>query len=106
MVNATINNDNGFIVVSNKYPAEKYCGIRRTVDNTDSQHCRLLFCARLRILGKSWICTDLLLVCVCVCVCMYYVLPGSFQGMGKFYFKVENTRDILDIALLTKNNRT
>jgi len=38
-------------------------------------------------------------MCVCVCVC---VLPGSFRGMGAFYFKIENRRDILNATLLTK----
>jgi len=30
------------------------------------------------------------------------VLPGSFRGMGAFYFKIENRRDILKTALLTR----
>jgi len=34
-----------------------------------------------------------------VCVC---VLPGSFLGMGAFYFKIQNSRDILNTALLIR----
>jgi len=34
---------------------------------------------------------------VFVCVC---VLPGSFRGLGAFYFKIENRRDILNTTLL------
>jgi len=34
--------------------------------------------------------------------CVLCVLPGSFRGMGAFYFEIENKRDILDIALLTR----
>jgi len=29
------------------------------------------------------------------------LLPGSFRGMGAFYFKTENRRDILNTTLLT-----
>jgi len=34
-----------------------------------------------------------------MCVC---VLPGSFRGMGAFYFKVENRRDIFNTTLMSK----
>jgi len=34
-----------------------------------------------------------------VCVC---VLPDSFREMEAFYFKIENRRDILNTALLTR----
>jgi len=33
------------------------------------------------------------------CVC---VLPGSFRGMGAFYFKIKSRRDILNTTLMTR----
>jgi len=36
-----------------------------------------------------------------MCVCVF--LPGSFRGMGAFYFETENRRDILNTTLMTSN---